>query len=171
LSHPSERPRQSVDVRLALNDAVEFLKPAFDEKGISVVFGVGGESLTVLGDHGELEQLFLNLLMNAHEATPPQGTVAIKVQHAADQVTVSVADSGPGIPPELVDRIFDPFITTRPRGSGLGLTISAGIAAAHHARVRAMNGPEGGAVFMVEFPIAAASGARVDEDSPARHAG
>jgi PAS domain S-box-containing protein len=171
LSYPSERPKHAINVHLPLNDATEFLKPAFDEKSIRLVSVERAQPVMILGDRGELEQLFLNLLMNAHEATPPQGTVTITVQDSTGHVTVSIADSGAGIPDELIDRIFDPLITTKPRGSGLGLTISAGIASSHRAKVRAMNGPEGGAVFTVEFPIAVAPGARVDEDSPARHAG
>jgi two-component system sensor histidine kinase AtoS len=67
-----------------------------------------------------------------------------------------VTDTGPGIPPELLDQIFDPFVTTRQRGSGLGLTICAAIAASHRAKLRAANRHGGGAIFTVEFPGAAA---------------
>jgi signal transduction histidine kinase len=66
-----------------------------------------------------------------------------------------VADTGPGIPPEMLERIFDPFVTGRTHGTGLGLAICLGIAAAHRARLHAANGAAGGAVFTVEFPLAA----------------
>ena len=70
-------------------------------------------------------------------------------------VGVTIADSGPGIPPELLERVFDPFFTTKQHGSGLGLTICMGIAAAHGARLRVANRPNGGAIFTVEFLTAA----------------
>jgi signal transduction histidine kinase len=107
----------------------------------------------VLGNHPELEQLFLNLLLNAHEVTPGGGTVSLDVTRTDTHVAVTVADSGPGIPPELLERVFEPFFTTKARGSGLGLAISAGIAQAHGARLRAANRSAGGAIFTVEFPL------------------
>jgi signal transduction histidine kinase len=67
---------------------------------------------------------------------------------------VTVADTGPGIAPEWLERVFEPLFTTKARGSGLGLAISAGIAHAHGARLRAANRPAGGAIFTVEFPAA-----------------
>jgi signal transduction histidine kinase len=156
LSRSSERTRQRVDVREPLTDAVEFLKPAFEEKRIAVTPPAGAPPRFVLADRNELEQLFINLLMNAYEATPPDGAVAVEVAGTDEYVTVGVADSGPGIPPELLERVFDPFYTTKQRGSGLGLTICAGIATAHRAKLRAANRPGGGALFTVEFPVAVA---------------
>jgi signal transduction histidine kinase len=108
----------------------------------------------VLGNHLELHELFLNLLLNAHDATPTGGAIEVDLARTDSHVTLTVADTGPGISPELLERIFEPFFTTKPRGSGLGLAISAGIAQAHGARLRAHNRPAGGAVFMVEFPLA-----------------
>jgi len=92
--------------------------------------------------------------MNAHEATPPGGPLSVAVMHEGEPVTVTVADGGPGIPPELREKIFEPFFTTKQRGSGLGLAISAAVAQAHGARLHVANRPEGGATFTVEFPLA-----------------
>ncbi|MGH7392648.1 MAG: sensor histidine kinase, partial [Candidatus Rokuibacteriota bacterium] len=172
LARPSDRPKQRVDLGGPLGDAVEFLRPVFDEKRIALTVSLGEPPRAVIGDAGELESLFLNLLMNAFEATPPGGTVAVHLAAGSGQFLVTVADSGPGIPPELVDHVFDPFITTKPRGSGLGLTICAGIAAAHRAKLRAANRPAGGALFTVEFPIAVPiEAAFAHENRPARHGG
>jgi signal transduction histidine kinase len=99
--------------------------------------------------------------MNAHEATPPGGLVHIDVRQDAQHVTVNISDTGPGIAADLVERVFDPFFSTKQRGSGLGLAICAGIAQTHGARVQADNRPGGGAIFSVEFP-AAPQPARVD---------
>ncbi|MGH7333476.1 MAG: sensor histidine kinase, partial [Candidatus Rokuibacteriota bacterium] len=101
-----------------------------------------------------LTQLVHNLLLNALEHTPVGGTVTLELYASDRQVTLSVADSGPGIRPEHLERVFDPFFTTRRHGTGLGLAICMGIAAAHRARIRVANNPTHGATFTVEFPLA-----------------
>ena len=153
LAHPGRKPQHAVDVRVPLGEALEFMQATFAEKRITVAATLGDTPCCVLGDHQNLEQLFLNLLMNAHEATPPGGTLTVAVTRGTDDILVTVADSGPGIPPDLVEKIFEPFFTTKQRGSGLGLAISAGVAQAHGARLRAANGPDGGAIFSVKFPF------------------
>ena len=154
LAHPGRRPEYAVDVRAPLAEALEFMQATFDEKSVTIDARLGDTPCRVLGDHQNLEQLFLNLLMNAHEATPPGGALSIAVTREAEHVTVSVGDTGPGIAPELLEKIFEPFFTTKQRGSGLGLAISAGVAQAHGARLRAANRPGGGAIFSVQFPPA-----------------
>jgi PAS domain S-box-containing protein len=154
LAHPGRRPEHALDVRAPLEEALEFMQATFDEKRIVVGVSLGETPYRILGDHQNLEQLFLNLLMNAHEATPPGGTLSVAVTHEADRVMVTVADSGPGIAPEVRDKIFEPFFTTKQRGSGLGLAISAAVAQAHGARLQTANRPGGGATFTVDFPLA-----------------
>ena len=154
LAHPGRRPQHAVDVRAPLAEALEFMQATFDEKSVTIDASLGDTPCRVLGDHQNLEQLFLNLLMNAHEATPPGGALSIAVTREAEHVTVSVGDTGPGIAPELLEKIFEPFFTTKQRGSGLGLAISAGVAQAHGARLRASNRPGGGAILSVQFPPA-----------------
>jgi len=157
LAHPGRRPEHVVDVRAPLAEALEFMQATFDEKGVTIGASLGDAPYRVLGDHQNLEQLFLNLLMNAHEATAPGGALSVGVTRDGEHVTVTVADTGPGIAPELLEKIFEPFFTTKQRGSGLGLAISAGVAQAHGARLRAANRPGGGAIFSVEFPLAPVS--------------
>jgi PAS domain S-box-containing protein len=159
LSRPAGGPRHPVDVRLPLTEALELVRPALEEKGVTMTVELGTEPCTVQGNHQELEELFLNLLLNAHDATPGGGIVAVELTRGDTHLTVTVADNGPGIPPELLERIFEPLFTTKPRGSGLGLAISAGIAQAHGARLRAANRPGGGASFTVEFPVATVTSA------------
>jgi two-component system NtrC family sensor kinase len=154
LARPGQRPLHPVDVRQPLADALEYVQPAFNEKDVVVEHHPGNVEAKVLGDPGELEQLFLNLLINAKEATGPGGRVTIHLACTDDRVTVTVADTGIGVPPDMLERIFDPFVSTKERGSGLGLAICAGIADAHRARLRAENRPEGGARFTVDFPPA-----------------
>jgi PAS domain S-box-containing protein len=154
LSRPGQRPRVVLDVRQPLVDALEFMQAACEDKAIRVEAALGETDVVVLGDGNEIEQLFLNLLMNAHEATPEGGQIGVAVATADGRVSVAVTDSGPGIPEEALGRVFEPFFTTKERGSGLGLAICAGIAETHGARVRAENVSAGGARFTVEFPLA-----------------
>ena len=152
LSRPGTRPRQRLDVRTPLRDAVEFLRPVFDEKHLTLTTALPAEPALTVGDEAELEQLFINLLMNAREATPDGGAVEVTLAELDGAVRVTVADAGPGIPPELLSRVCEPFFTTKARGSGLGLAISSAIAQSHGARIWAANRDEGGAVFTVELP-------------------
>ena len=156
LAHTAERPRYQLDLRAPVTAAIETMRPVFGEKNIVVSIAIAPVPCPVLGDHAELEQLFLNLLMNAHEATPPQGMVRIELAAGADRVTVAVVDTGVGIPAQILERVFDPFFTTKKHGSGLGLAICASIAQAHGARLQAENRPAGGAVLTVVFPLATA---------------
>ncbi|HEU4367395.1 MAG TPA: ATP-binding protein [Methylomirabilota bacterium] len=153
LSRPSGGPRHPLDVRGPVGDAVELVRPTLQEENQTLTAVLGADPCIVLGNGAELEQLFLNLMLNAHEATPSGGGVTVEVTGTDTHVIVAVSDSGPGIPPELLERVFEPFFTTKARGSGLGLAISAGIAQAHGARLRAGNRPTGGAIFTVEFPV------------------
>jgi PAS domain S-box-containing protein len=153
LSRPAGAPRHGVDVRAPLTDALDLVQAALEEKGLAMTVGLGSEKCMVLGNHQEMEELFLNLLLNAHEATAPGGTISVEVTRGETHVLVAVADNGPGILPELLERVFEPLFTTKPRGSGLGLAISSGIAQAHGARLRAANRSTGGAILTVEFPL------------------
>ena len=163
LSRPVEGRRHPIDLRRPLADVVGLMGPELSKKGVVMTAGLGSEPCVVNGNHDELVQLFLNLVVNAQEATPSGGRVSVDVARTDTQVIVTVADTGPGIPPELQERIFEPLYTTKARGSGLGLAISAGIAQTHAARLRAGVRPTGGAgaIFTVEFPASSMVSAEV----------
>jgi PAS domain S-box-containing protein len=153
-AQPSERPHVRIDLRGAIAEAIEVLEPTFAEKGVRLDVDLPDEPVVVVADHDGLKQLALNLLINAHEATPTSGTVVAAVRRQADQALLTVADTGDGIAPEMLDRIFEPFVTTRPWGTGLGLAISAGMAAMHGGTLRASNVAAGGAQFTLSLPLA-----------------
>jgi PAS domain S-box-containing protein len=155
LARPGGGPHVPLELRAPIIDAVELVRPRLEEKRIATEWTLGGRSSQVFGDRAALEQLFLNLFVNALEAMEPGGTLSLRLQSADDRVTVEVEDTGPGIPEEFLSRIFEPFVTTKLHGSGLGLAICASIANAHHARIRAANKPgQRGAIFTIEFPAA-----------------
>lgn len=103
----------------------------------------------------QLNQVFLNLLVNAAQAIEAKGEVYVRTGHDGDEVWIEVADTGKGIDPELQGRIFEPFYTTKPvgQGTGLGLALSAGIAARHGGRIEVRSQPGLGAAFRMRLPV------------------
>ena len=104
----------------------------------------------------QLNQVFMNLLVNAGHAIEKQGLITIRTRlHDNDSVCVEVADTGSGMPPEVLKRIFDPFFTTKPvgKGTGLGLSLSYNIVRSHHGRIEVSSEPGVGTTFRVILPI------------------
>jgi two-component system NtrC family sensor kinase len=116
----------------------------------------------------QLNQVFMNMLVNAAQAIPEHGTITLRSGRVDDSVWISVSDTGVGIPPELLTRIFDPFFTTKPvgKGTGLGLSVSYGIVKRHGGRIDVASQPGEGATFTVWLPIKRAPGD--DDAAPAR---
>ena len=134
----------------------ETYQPKAQERTISLEVSAK-ESAEVRGDERWLYQLLGNLLDNALKFTPPGGAVKVEVTAFAETVRLSVRDTGPGIPEESLERIFERFYQTDPsrahkQGAGLGLAITAWIAESHEGRITASNNPEGGACFTIDLP-------------------
>jgi two-component system, NtrC family, sensor histidine kinase HupT/HoxJ len=114
--------------------------------------------LSCSGSSGQLQQVMMNLLQNACDATSGVASRRIVVSGGIEDgwVCVRFCDNGPGIPPESLPHLFEPFFTTKPvgQGVGLGLSISYGIVESHGGRLEAVNGPAGGACFTVSLPAA-----------------
>ena len=103
----------------------------------------------------EINQVFMNLLVNAAQSIPERGVIEVETEAHGNEVTVRICDSGAGIPDSVREHMFEPFFTTKPvgAGTGLGLSISHGIVMKHHGRIEACNRPEGGACFSVTLPV------------------
>jgi signal transduction histidine kinase len=114
--------------------------------------GETGE-VEVPADGTSLQRVFVNLIANAAQASPPGGTVTITTDAACEgQVAVGVTDQGAGLDEEIIEKIFDPFFTTKENGTGLGLTIAHRLVEAHGGSLTARTRPEGGAEFVVVLP-------------------
>src|SRR5262249_12855611 len=117
-----------------------------------------GGPLPVSGDRVQLQQVLVNLMINAMDAMSdmPAGERELSIYTARIEefAQITVADSGPGIPPDNRKQIFEPFFTTKPQGMGMGLSIARTIIEAHHGQLTAENHTAGGAVFRVRLPIA-----------------
>jgi two-component system NtrC family sensor kinase len=111
----------------------------------------------VMADRSELQQVFMNLVINAVQAMREQGTITLETEHdvAADEAVVRVRDTGAGIPMEAIDRIFDPFFTTKAsgQGTGLGLSIAYGIVKKHGGDIEVESAVGKGTCFTVRFPV------------------
>jgi signal transduction histidine kinase len=120
-------------------------------------------------DESLCEQAFLNLVQNAYEAMQDadhDGRLSVEVQRAMQNdregVELRLTDTGPGVPEELREEIFNPFVTTKKTGVGLGLSIVSKIVDGHHGSIRVEDGPQGGASFIIFFPLDQSSGEQTD---------
>ncbi len=158
------RERRPVAVLPLLRECVELFADRCERAGVEVVWELpapagaegGGERLQVLGSDGELQQVFTNLLGNAFDAMSGQAGARLTIALAAgaETVTVAFADTGPGVPPERLATIFEPFFSTKLHrgGTGLGLTICHDIVQRHGGRLEVESTPGVGARFSVELP-------------------
>jgi two-component system, NtrC family, nitrogen regulation sensor histidine kinase GlnL len=158
ISLAAQQPVQAVDISGPLRDTFETLHAEMQDRQIRLRQVGDVAHRPVLGNASQLQQLFLNLCLNAIQAMEAGGELTVRVadlsEGGGNTLIVEVADTGPGIPEELLATIFDAFVTTKPHGTGLGLAICRGIADAHHARLAARNNVgRPGCTFTVEFPV------------------
>ncbi len=138
-----------------LRHVAELAQYQLRKNNVEVEFEMAPVEPIVLVDHFQMEQLFLNLVLNAIEAMPKGGTLTLRTRIVGGSAVVEVIDTGTGIPEEIRDRIFDPFFSTREvgKGTGLGLSVSYNIVAAHGGTI-AVDSPSGkGATFRVILPL------------------
>ncbi len=144
---------QDADLHEEIDRTLALMEPRF-KNAITVVRDYG-QLPRVRCYPGQLNQVFLNLLMNACDAIDGKGEIRIKTRRTPEGVRLEFHDTGPGIPPEVQTRIFDPFFTTKPVGvgTGLGLSLSHGIIERHRGRIRVESEPGHGATFVIELPL------------------
>jgi signal transduction histidine kinase len=129
-------------------------RPRLNAAGITLQLDIQDPLPWLLGDPVQLELGLLNLINNGLEAMPDGGTLAIRARAVGTTTRIEISDTGPGISDDLLPRIFEPWVTTKPmgRGTGLGLSITREVIAAHGGVIQAENAPGGGARFVVELP-------------------
>ncbi|HEX2092333.1 MAG TPA: HAMP domain-containing sensor histidine kinase [Longimicrobiaceae bacterium] len=147
-----EGPTSEIDLREMLDYLVRTHLPP----EVSARFRAPVDLPRVRGHHDALSRAFANLLLNAADAVGGAGAVTVVARSVGDRVEVRIADTGPGIPPGQMERIWEPDFTTKSRGTGLGLALVRQTVQAHGGEVAARNRPEGGAEFRVLLPSARA---------------
>jgi two-component system sensor histidine kinase HydH len=160
-ARPPKLEKKSFDVRKLVDQTVHLVTGPATQQGVRIQYDQPTEPLIADADPIQIRQVLLNLLLNALDALPSGGNVSVHMratgpQGAFDgsQLVLEVADDGRGLPGDLRERIFDPFVSTKETGIGLGLSVCKRIVEAHGGRITAENRPEGGAVFTVRLPMA-----------------
>jgi two-component system, LuxR family, sensor kinase FixL len=148
----------SLDVNEVAGDVVQLMEPEARRRNVLLRTEFTAVPATICGDRVHLYQVLMNLILNGMEAMActPEGERGLFVRTATNgeqRVEVSVTDSGSGIPPEKLPRLFDSFFTTKENGMGLGLAIARSIIDAHHGRISAENNSARGATFRFDLPV------------------
>ncbi len=145
---------QPVDLNRTVENALDIANKQLQQARIEVVARLGSDLPVIRGVGNQLTQVFLNIIINAIEAMPDGGTLWVGTAYHVerDQVVAAFRDSGPGISPQVRERLFEPFYTTKITGTGLGLAISYGIIERHQGSIEVESPPGGGATFIVCLP-------------------
>ncbi|GAB4108371.1 MAG: hypothetical protein Kow001_05230 [Acidobacteriota bacterium] len=168
---PTAGAREWVDLRSLVEGTLGLFRGRLEEKGLSVQWEVSGDHLGLESDRAALTEVISNLVVNAVEASPPGGSITIDVSPAQDGLEIGITDQGPGIAGPLRDKVFDPFVTTKATGTGLGLTISRRRVEELGGSLRLEDGPSGaGTRAVVYLPaVERTGGRRLGKDSPWSH--
>jgi signal transduction histidine kinase len=153
LAGPSELDLEPVEIPRIIAHVCELLRPEAAAREIEITINVESDLPRVLGDPVRLNQALLNLVINGMQAVAHKGLIEVSAAVHDRGVALVVRDNGPGIPPEKLASIFDPYFTTKPEGSGLGLWIAQRIVLGHGGTLRAENNPVGGAIFTLTLPV------------------
>jgi signal transduction histidine kinase len=157
-----------VDINKVVRETLTLVEHQFAQSEINVKVALDQNIPKVKASPGKLQQVFLNLFLNARDAMESGGVLSVETRHGDRSVRIIVADTGAGILPENLARIFDPFFTTKGirKGTGLGLSVSYGIVREHGGEIEVESRPGQGARFTLTFPEFAPAAVR--EPAPAR---
>ncbi|MDP3816635.1 ATP-binding protein [Pseudomonas sp.] len=152
---PQTSQATAVELKAVVEEALALLQESFKQQQIRVSTALPGGLPPVLGDAVGLEQVLVNLLLNASEAMAElsQRHLHISLQRAGQKLLLEISDSGPGLDAESSKRLFEPFYTTKPAGLGLGLSICASIVEQSAGQLSARNGPAGGCILSLTLPL------------------
>jgi signal transduction histidine kinase len=147
-----------VNLNDALADMQTILRAEAQRRRVALEVRHQSPDVDIIGDRIQIQQILINLVLNAMDAVAdePDGgrTVSVSVTKTSDTAFLNVNDTGHGIPRDHIEKLFDSFFSTKPRGIGLGLSIVRTLVETHGGKVRAENRSSGGATFQVEFPLA-----------------
>ena len=141
------------DLSESVRDLLDFVAPELTAAGVTLTASLAPELPALPFDPGQIRQLLLNLIRNAREAMPGGGALSVSTRRAGESLLVEIKDAGPGIPPERLQRIFDPFFATKERGTGLGLALAQEIAQEHGGELTCVSAPGAGTAFTLRLPV------------------
>jgi two-component system sensor histidine kinase HydH len=153
LSGPSALELESVSINTIVTHVCDLLRPEASNRQVEIVTDVAADLPPVTVDSVRITQALMNVIINAIQAISGGGRVTVGAARSGDNLLLRVQDTGPGIPPNELGEIFDPYFTTKPEGNGLGLWIAQQITVAHGGDLHAENAPGGGAMFVLTLPL------------------
>ena len=165
-SQDKEPKKTLININDIIEKALSILENEFRLQHIMVEKDLSSDMQDMLLDVNLMEQVFVNILLNAVEAIKDKGVITISSQMVPNQLhgKIEIADNGCGIPPENLGKIFEPFFSTKTKGTGLGLAVSYGIVQNHQGTLQVLRQPEGGTRFIVKIPSAQAATAIKPEE-------
>jgi len=146
--------KAQIDLIALINETLNMLRQQLKIGKIKVFKDLPTTFVCVEGNPTQLQQVLVNIILNSIEAMDAGGQLMIRLEKTSSEAIIKIADTGPGIPPEVADHIFDPFYTTKTKGTGLGLSVSYGIVKEHDGDIRLESEPGKGAVFYIHLPLA-----------------
>jgi signal transduction histidine kinase len=158
LARPIQLRPEPVQVVGLLDEIRRLVEPQAGRAGIVIEQTTPAGLPDLRADRDRIKQVLLNLVLNATEAMPSGGRLTLGAAASATALALTVTDTGGGIPPELLPRIFEPYVTTKAKGLGLGLAIARRIVEAHGGRIDAESGARQGTRFRVTLPLDGSTG-------------
>ncbi|MBL0717187.1 MAG: hypothetical protein JJV89_03970 [Desulfosarcina sp.] len=157
LLHFARKPniqKSIVNINAIISDVIQVTRHHLELDHIKIKTKFAQHIPFVKGDAENLKQVFMNLIINAGQSITNNGSIIISTAFTGDNIMVKVEDTGSGIEPDVINKIFDPFFSTKPtgEGTGLGLSISYGIIKEHNGNITVKSRPGKGSVFIVELP-------------------
>ncbi len=158
-ARPPSPQRHDCDLRDVVSQALDLVRVRARQQGVELAASPGERPVRINADQEQLRTVLVNLFLNALDAMPQGGRLQVDLHSdPAEGIRLTVADTGPGIAPEMVERLFTPFASSKPTGTGLGLSISRRIVEEHGGRLTGGNRPQGGACFTLTLPRASPDG-------------
>lgn len=150
---PLQPTLESVNVQALLTEVLQFMRQEIENRGVMVEASWPESVPPIMGDPGQLKQAFYNLIKNATQAMPEGGLLRVACQESGNFLEIRIADTGKGIPAEVFPHILEPYFTTRPDGTGLGLMIVERIVRAHGGELGIDSVHGAGTVFTIRLPL------------------
>jgi signal transduction histidine kinase len=153
-ARPPKLERSPCDLTLLVRRTFGLVRGRAESQHVTLQFKEPEHPLVIDADRGQLQQVLVNLALNALDAMPQGGTLDVRVvRKSENEVELTVTDSGTGIAPDVLNQLFEPFVTAKETGLGLGLVVSRRIVEDHGGTITGANRKEGGACFVIRLPV------------------
>ena len=149
-----QKKKKHINIVPHIYDSLDLLEATFRKEQVSYQVKIEEEALVIQADTVQITQIIFNLIINAIYFSPKNGVVTIEAFQDTEHIILKILDEGPGLSEEALEKVFQPFFTTKPtgEGSGLGLSVVHGIVASHKGSIVAQNNTDKGAIFSVRLP-------------------